>query len=279
MASQPTDALTLWGQELAGMRPAGLQTIRLDANECLLILFTTSLLRVGPLLAAGPRSMATCTVTSRLSAVPAGSSGRDPRSVTGLRRFGQGCRRPGDQSPRISSLCPALADHAHPAAAEGATTFGWYPQAGQHPLRGRDLPVTRQRRRWCRCHPGLHRGIQGRPHRPRQRLRTLVERGPGSGAGSGLADAAQGNYTASASESDPVVAGDKDLAAFRQALSVACALQLVQEAGGRLLIQLPVGIGKTQWMARIIVEALTTTSGYDLVIVLVPRRDLFEERS
>ena len=44
--SQPVDGLALWDSEAAGVAPAGLETVRLDQNEHLLIPFTRSMLRV-----------------------------------------------------------------------------------------------------------------------------------------------------------------------------------------------------------------------------------------
>jgi hypothetical protein len=74
-----------------------------------------------------------------------------------------------------------------------------------------------------------------------------------------------------------VVAGEQVLADFRQGLTGECALRLLREAGGRLLVQLAVGVGKSEWMLQIIVHALTTACVHDLVVVLVPRRDILRE--
>jgi hypothetical protein len=76
---------------------------------------------------------------------------------------------------------------------------------------------------------------------------------------------------------ETLVAGEEALAAFRQGLSGAYALDLLRQAGGRLLLQLAVGVGKTEWLLRLIVHALTADVTYDLVIVLVPRRDVLRE--
>jgi hypothetical protein len=43
--SRATDALALWGQESVSASPVGLSAVRLDANERLVIPFTTALLR------------------------------------------------------------------------------------------------------------------------------------------------------------------------------------------------------------------------------------------
>lgn len=77
--------------------------------------------------------------------------------------------------------------------------------------------------------------------------------------------------------SEIAVAGDMALTSFREGLSGPHALDLLQQASGRLLIQLAVGVGKSEWMARIIVHALTTDSTFDLVVVLVPRWDILHE--
>jgi hypothetical protein len=74
-----------------------------------------------------------------------------------------------------------------------------------------------------------------------------------------------------------VIAGDQALAAFRQGLTGPYALQLLGQAGGRLLVQLPVGAGKTAWLLRIIEHALTHSARHDLVLVLVPRWDILHE--
>ena len=73
-----------------------------------------------------------------------------------------------------------------------------------------------------------------------------------------------------------VIAGDEALAAFRQGLTGAYAFDLLDQAGGRLLLQLAVGVGKSQWMLRIILHALAGAL-YDLILVLVPRWDILRE--
>lgn len=75
-----------------------------------------------------------------------------------------------------------------------------------------------------------------------------------------------------------VIAGEQALAQFRQGLTGPYALDLLNQAGGRLLIQLPVGAGKSEWMVKIIVHALSEPQPvYDLLIVLVPRWDILRE--
>jgi hypothetical protein len=66
-----------------------------------------------------------------------------------------------------------------------------------------------------------------------------------------------------------VISGSEALADFRQGLTGPFAWNLLDSAGGRLLLQLPVGVGKTEWMIRIIQYALAQGE-CDLVIVLVP---------
>jgi hypothetical protein len=73
------------------------------------------------------------------------------------------------------------------------------------------------------------------------------------------------------------IAGDEALAAFRGGLTGARAVDLLHEAGGRLLVQLSVGSGKTEWIPKIVVHALTVVDEYDCVILLVPRRDILGE--
>lgn len=74
-----------------------------------------------------------------------------------------------------------------------------------------------------------------------------------------------------------VIAGDEALANFRQGLSAARAVELLRQAGGRLLAQLAVGVGKTEWLIRIIAHVLAASTEYDLVIVLSPRWDILTE--
>jgi hypothetical protein len=76
--------------------------------------------------------------------------------------------------------------------------------------------------------------------------------------------------------SPTLVAGDEALAVFRQGLTGAHALHLLHQAHGRLLVQLPVGVGKTAWLIAIISHALATAL-HDLVITLVPRWDVLNE--
>jgi len=75
-----------------------------------------------------------------------------------------------------------------------------------------------------------------------------------------------------------VIADDQALASFRQGLTGSYAFDLLTQANGRLLVQLAVGVGKSEWLVQIIRHALTSeTSPYDLVVVLVPRWDILRE--
>jgi hypothetical protein len=74
-----------------------------------------------------------------------------------------------------------------------------------------------------------------------------------------------------------VVSGDQALAGFREGLTGPHALSLLEQAQGRLLVLLPVGVGKTEWLVKTIVHAVTVAPDHDLVVVLVPRRDVLEE--
>ena len=74
-----------------------------------------------------------------------------------------------------------------------------------------------------------------------------------------------------------VVSGDKALVEFRQGLTGPYAFEQLDQAGGRLLIQLPVGVGKSQWLTRIIEHNTGPDPRYDLVIVLFPRWDILQE--
>jgi hypothetical protein len=72
------------------------------------------------------------------------------------------------------------------------------------------------------------------------------------------------------------IAGDEALAEFRQGLTGPAALATLEQAGGRLLVQLPPGIGKTRWMERVILH-VPPAGAFDLVVVLVPRWDILGE--
>jgi hypothetical protein len=75
---------------------------------------------------------------------------------------------------------------------------------------------------------------------------------------------------------NPVIRGDEALADFRRGLTGPYALDLLRGAGGWLLVQLAVGVGKTEWILKIIAHALAA-GGYDLVVVLVPLRSILDE--
>jgi hypothetical protein len=77
--------------------------------------------------------------------------------------------------------------------------------------------------------------------------------------------------------SPQVIAGDEALADFRQGLTGELAFSLLAQFSGGLLVQLPVGVGKTAWLVHIIVHALAVAGRHDLVVVLVPRRDILGE--
>jgi hypothetical protein len=72
------------------------------------------------------------------------------------------------------------------------------------------------------------------------------------------------------------VAGDEALAEFRRGLTGPAALQLLRAANGRLLVQLAVGVGKSEWLVVTAAAALAG-GGHDLVVVLVPRWDVLDE--
>ena len=74
-----------------------------------------------------------------------------------------------------------------------------------------------------------------------------------------------------------VTSGEAALAEFRGGLTGRHGLDLLRQHGGRVLIQLPVGVGKSRWMDAITREA-AEGDDYDLVVVLCPTRRLIEER-
>jgi len=71
------------------------------------------------------------------------------------------------------------------------------------------------------------------------------------------------------------VSGNEALAEFRQSLTGNYALRLLEGANGRLLIQLPVGVGKSRWLFEIVKYLCLFAMGiFDLLIVLSPRWDI-----
>jgi hypothetical protein len=74
------------------------------------------------------------------------------------------------------------------------------------------------------------------------------------------------------------VKGEAELERFRAGLTGRHALDLLRASGGRLLVQLPVGVGKSRWLDGVTVEA-GAAGGYDLVVVLCPTRGLIAERA
>ena len=74
-----------------------------------------------------------------------------------------------------------------------------------------------------------------------------------------------------------VVSGPEALAEFRQGLTGEAVFGLLEQNGGRVLISLPVGVGKTDLLIKVIAHARTIDRRHDLVLVLVPRRDILDE--
>jgi hypothetical protein len=73
------------------------------------------------------------------------------------------------------------------------------------------------------------------------------------------------------------IEGDDALAAFRAGLTGARGLELLERHGGRALIELPVGVGKSAFLDAITAEAVAG-GRFDLVVVLAPTRRLLRER-
>jgi hypothetical protein len=71
------------------------------------------------------------------------------------------------------------------------------------------------------------------------------------------------------------VVGEQALAEFRQGLTGEALLDELQRHGGRLLVGLPVGVGKSHLLDAATLAAL---GRYDLVVVLCPTRALLAER-
>ena len=74
-----------------------------------------------------------------------------------------------------------------------------------------------------------------------------------------------------------VVAGPEALSEFRQGLTGERALQWLKESEGRLLITLPVGVGKTELLVKTVIHLRMVDRRYDLIVVLVPRWDILRE--
>ena len=74
-----------------------------------------------------------------------------------------------------------------------------------------------------------------------------------------------------------IISGPEALADFRRGLTGERLLEQLEEAGGRLLVTLAVGVGKSEFMVKAIDHSLTRASDFDLVVVLLPRRDILNE--
>lgn len=74
-----------------------------------------------------------------------------------------------------------------------------------------------------------------------------------------------------------IVRGDQALAEFRRGLTPERALEELKLASGRLLIQLPVGVGKTLLLLATILRVMSGVTDFDLVVVLIPRWDILDE--
>jgi hypothetical protein len=75
----------------------------------------------------------------------------------------------------------------------------------------------------------------------------------------------------------PLVVGDEALARFRRGLTGRAGLDVIRRHGGRVMGELPVGIGKSVWLDAITNQAVED-GDYELVIVVAPTRRLLEER-
>jgi hypothetical protein len=75
----------------------------------------------------------------------------------------------------------------------------------------------------------------------------------------------------------PSIRGDVALDAFRGHLTGRYGLELLRQHGGRMLVQLVVGVGKSRWIDAV-TRAAVEDGEYDLVVVLCPTRQLLEER-
>jgi hypothetical protein len=71
-----------------------------------------------------------------------------------------------------------------------------------------------------------------------------------------------------------LIRGEQALAEFRRGLTGRRGLELLAQSNGRLLVQLPVGIGKSWWRDKITRAALEK---YELVMIFCPTRRLIKE--
>jgi hypothetical protein len=74
-----------------------------------------------------------------------------------------------------------------------------------------------------------------------------------------------------------IVVGEEALAEFRQGLTGPYAFDLLDQALGRLLAQLVVGVGKSRWLVEIIKYNMGPDRRYDLIVALFPRWDILKE--
>ncbi len=74
-----------------------------------------------------------------------------------------------------------------------------------------------------------------------------------------------------------VIRGPEALQAFRNHWTGSRLLDLVQRHQGQLRIDWPIGVGKSQALDAMIIEAVHSNQ-YDLVIALAPTRAILEER-
>lgn len=74
------------------------------------------------------------------------------------------------------------------------------------------------------------------------------------------------------------IQGAKDLAKFRKVYNGPYLLKMAQESDKIMVVTLAIGAGKSTCMDGII-DAATSSSNYDLVAVLVPHRQIINERS
>ena len=75
----------------------------------------------------------------------------------------------------------------------------------------------------------------------------------------------------------PVISGPKELAEFRNHWDGDRMLELVRKHGGRLRVDWAVGVGKSHNI-DLTIEAAINTCQYDLVVALLPTRQIINER-
>src|SRR5262249_38848055 len=111
--------------------------------------------------------------------------------------------------------------------------------------------------------PRLSRTIRHRSGRPEVAVPAASQRGPRHDRRGQERHRRQGPHAVTAAHVTPlIVSGPEALAEFRRGLTGERAFELLAGAGGRLLVTLPVGVGKTEFLINTVVHAAAATNSY-----------------